>query len=152
MLFSLGEHALIPGATAGVVTPRQLGFLDSSQALGIPIAVDSAPRFINVRVLQISVWGPDNNSVNDTAGVFLSIVQATANQSGGDGALFRDYGTDGAFRAALNVRPNFALRSQWFSTESNTEGNQPIFAVGTIPISEPTQAGQIIIRVVLEFR
>jgi len=153
LLFQIREQAAITGSTAGVITAADLAVLDAQQGFQTPTSQNV--RFDNVRIRSIQIWGPDqpvSGEIPTSVGVSCNIVESDNNLTGGDGAVFRDFGTDGAFRAALNIRPNFGLRQQWFSTNSGTENSAPLFNVGALPPGDTNILLSVTVRVVCEFR
>jgi len=97
----------------------------------------TAARFNEGRIKRIEVWDTASNEATDTP---LIVTVGSSIQSGGDGAVFRDYGTPGERRAHVAIIPNFALRERWFSSTDTT-----------VLVVLPTSGAQIV-RLTLELR
>lgn len=155
MLFNLRELEAAFPATMGSVTPRALGVLDARQASGAVIS-QAVPRFTQLRVLAIEAWGGDGalGTVSPATSVSITVTQAVDGVTGGDGAIFRDFGTQGAKRANVRVQPNFAQRQQWLSTLDDKEGGAYLFEVRTAELATFSEdvALEVLVRVTMEMR
>jgi hypothetical protein len=141
MVFSIANQGEIPGAVKANITARQLGILDAQQAFN---GTATEPRFTSLRIKQIMVWGASSGE----GAMTLYVRQSTNSVTQGDYGSFRAFGTPGSRRPALNVRPNLLLRNQWFSTLSNTEGNEVLFfLLGAAGVDDTA-----VVRVTVEMR
>jgi hypothetical protein len=144
-------------STTGGIFSSGLGVIDNRQATESTTITSS--RFLEVRVQSIEVWGLDINSGTTVQtgenGISLRIFQSENNELGGDGAVFRDFGTNGSRRPHIKVIPNLALREQWLNTNvTATEGKEAFAAVQTAfgtDFGDTTPAG-VILRFVVQFR
>jgi len=157
MLFTLLELSNASGSPIGTITPKDLAILDARQASGDTNPLGTTPRFAQLRVKSIEVWGGDGNlgsDVSPVTSVSITVTQSTNNVTGGDGAIFRDFGTLGNVRANVKVIPNFAQRQEWLSTSSDTEGNSFLYEVRTAQLNVFTEdvAQEILVRVVMDMR
>ncbi len=157
MLFTLLELKNVSGSPVGTVTGKDLAILDARQASGSGNPLGTSPRFAQIRVKSIEVWGGDGNLGSDTSpstSVSITVTQANNNVTGGDGAIFRDFGTLGNSRANVKVLPNFAQREQWLSTDADTEGNAFLFEVRTAQLAVFSEdvSQEVLVRVVIEAR
>jgi len=157
LLFSLLEANNASGSPIGTLTPKDLAILDARQASGATNPVTTAVRFNQLRMRSIEVWGGDGNlgsEVSPSTSVSLTVTESTNNVTGGDGAIFRDFGTLGNTRANIKVIPNFAQRQEWLSTLADSEGNSFLYEVRTAQLNVFAEdvAQEILVRVVMDMR
>lgn len=157
LLFSLAEADAANQASSpavGDINVNQLAVIDARQAFSLFTV--TAPRFFEMRVKSIQVWGPDRFPEIPSTGISVTVNQSNTNEMSGDGATFRDYGTFGQNRSTLRVSPNFSQRAQWCNTgtTSGGEGLLTLVQVRTAALTEfsADQAGSVIVRVVAEMR
>lgn len=157
LLFNLRELANAHGVPYGILTPRGLGVVEARQASGDANPLTQTPRFSELRVNSIEAWGGDGalgSEESPATSVSITVTQATDGLTGGDGAIFRDFGTLGASRASVKVVPNFAARQQWLSTLDDKEGGAYLFEVRTAQLTRFTEAvaQEVLVRVSVELR
>lgn len=97
--------------------------------------------FDRIRILKVSVYGAA------AAGSFIRVAGITGTGSPSvatsDAFSFEDFGTQGSRRPVVHFRPNFNIRSEWFTPSNNTG---EFFNVTT------SAGGEIIIQMTLQLR
>lgn len=70
-----------------------------------------------LRIMKLSVWGPDANTLGAIGNVSVVFPVGTAsNTSPGDNAVWVDEGTTGQQRAQIHLQPCFEYRNFWFNS------------------------------------
>lgn len=154
MLFSLAEAASVDSGTVGHITAHELGVLDARQSSGSTTV--TTPRFNELRLVAVEAWGADlaTSTTGSANSLSITIVESTNNLTGGDGAVYRDYGTFGSDRPNIRVTPNLNLREQWLSTSADTEGDSAIFLIQTAQLVDFVAPGDndVLVRATLHLR
>jgi len=133
-------------ATVAIAGKLSIAPKDIAQLEGVQ-GGQSAPRFSEVRVRRIQVWGPDTIGLS---GTFPSNVGLALTASQGDNYSATDYGCAGADRATVALTPNMSMREHWYDTTS-TSGIFNILNSGISTDGAGTQ-NSIILRVTCDFR
>jgi len=129
----LGVYSQFAGSASSNISASTILIYENQAATGS--ASTTASRFNEMRLKRIELWDTAAHETTDTP------LTVTVNGAvGGDGAVFRDFGTPGERRAHIAVIPNFALREKWFLNSDTT---------GLITVATP---GSQILRLTLELR
>jgi len=109
---------LVVSTSATANTPTNITVAMITAA--IPGSTDVASHFgwEQFRLMKIDAWGIDTNNL---------IINV--NNPRGDTATFTDWGTPGARRAALHIRPNFEVRSNFIATSGS--GTTSFFSIAS---------------------
>lgn len=130
----LGLFSQFAGSTTSAqISASTILIYENQAATGS--ASTTASRFNEMRLKRVELWDTAANEATDTP---LTLTVQTS--GGGDGAVFRDFGTPGERRAHIAVIPNFALRQRWFTSSDTTN---------LITVASP---GSQIVRLTLELR
>jgi len=97
-------------AGAATVSPRQILILEANQQ-GL-----TSPRFQEVRVKRIEVWGSGRVDVGGAQDVEVVLIATES-----DGFKAQDFGVYGATRSHVAIEPNLKLRDTWY-TGDNSNG------------------------------
>jgi hypothetical protein len=130
-------------STAGQlsIAPKDIAQLEAVQG------TQTAPRFAEVRIRRIQVWGPDQVA---TTGLVQSNIGLALTAPQGDNFSATDFGCAGAERATVAITPNMSMREHWYDTTSTT-GIFNILNTGITSTGVGTQA-VIVLRVTCDFR